>query len=115
MLKDRALDGLWKATFHTDAFTGGGGVVVIDGRKIRGGDFGYYYVGEVAIEGGRAIATIDVIRWEPPVGMSVYGPLRQFRLRVSGNIEPRAFSLGGHIEGDPRTPAIVVEVERLAD
>jgi hypothetical protein len=54
------MDGLWTAEFGSSLGDFGGGVVFFRDGRLAGGDNGYFYLGEYAVEGTTLRATLRI-------------------------------------------------------
>jgi hypothetical protein len=101
-------DGIYKVQFNSRGNQGWGLVFVV-GSKIYGGDFAYYYTGEIqtsTTDDTEASMNIHVKRFNE--GKSVFGPLDELALQCTG----RSFGDGsvhiqGHLTGQP---AITIKI-----
>lgn len=90
-------DGLWVIEFKT-SISFGGGVLVFNGSKVMGGDFGYYYFGEIDTTEGMT-GEINVIRFNQNA-ISVFGDIGSFTLLIkSGEINETSFKANAIIKG----------------
>src|SRR5438132_1469586 len=107
-------NGIYSVDFRSSAGQlGTGGVVAfIDGRAY-GGDAGYYYKGEMNVTNKTASGQIHVAPHNARAE-SIFGPLTEFDLQVSGNVTDESFSLGGDVIGHPGM-GISVNGHRVAD
>jgi len=78
-------DGLWVVEFKSSVGLFGKGVLVLDGDRLLGGDFGYYYSGHCREEGDRVKGEIDVIRFDPNA-ISVFGDVESFAIKFDGKV-----------------------------
>jgi hypothetical protein len=96
------LEALWSVKFRA-AGTGdfGHGVVVLETGRVLGGDSEYMYVGSYRVgEGGRFLARLEVKHYgQFPI--SIFGPVKQFVLDVSGVPARDQFSAQGVMVGRP--------------
>lgn len=91
-------DGLWVIEFKTGVDYGSG-VLVFNGSKVMGGDFGYYYFGEINTTGGMT-GEVNVIRFNQNV-ISVFGDIGgTFTLLINGGeINETRFKANASIKG----------------
>ena len=59
-------DGMWTGEFATTEGSFGGGVVLLDGERIIGGDSGYFYSGKVEFDPTASPATIHAVVFVEP-------------------------------------------------
>lgn len=79
------IDGLWTIEFISTLHLLGSGVVVLNDKRILGGDEGYYYSGRYDTQNGRFSGTIDVTRYNPK-SLSVFGDIGQYTLKLEGKV-----------------------------
>jgi|GEM_PF-680192 len=79
------------------------GTIVIDGKRAHGGDTTYYYVAAFEVRNdGEIHARVKIARH--PAGKqaaSVFGPIAEARLELTGTATHDSFTLGGHLQGVP--------------
>ncbi|MPM67513.1 hypothetical protein SDC9_114436 [bioreactor metagenome] len=92
---------LWSVQFKSNLQDFGGGVVVIDGNQVVGGDFGYYYLGTCTISGNSATAIVTVTKHNPSVS-SIFGDIHSFKLVLTGTVSDNLLSFSGHMESAPQ-------------
>lgn len=93
------MNGVYSVSFSsTQGQLGTGGVVyIIDGRAY-GGDAHFYYMGSLELSGETATGQIHVGPHQQPT-QSIFGPLTNFDLQLSGKFSGGSFSLNGNIVG----------------
>jgi hypothetical protein len=91
-------NGIYSVTFSSNQGKQGSGVAIVTGDMIYGGDAGYYYKGSIQTEGQTAIARIQVARHQAREE-SIFGPLNDFTLEVSGTPNDEAFNRGRERHG----------------
>ncbi|MDH4202545.1 MAG: hypothetical protein OEV87_06590 [Phycisphaerae bacterium] len=91
-------DGLWTIEFRAE-FDYGSGVLVINGNQALGGDFGFYYFGEIDTSSGLT-GEIDVVRFSKNA-VSVFGKdVDNFRLLLkNGTINEKEFQVTANLQG----------------
>ncbi|HEY6229654.1 MAG TPA: GrlR family regulatory protein [Pyrinomonadaceae bacterium] len=94
------LNGIYSIQFSSSTTRDSGtGTAVFVNDKVYGGDQSYYYKGPVQIEGDNLSAQIRVIRHQP--GESIFGPLREFTLQLSGNQGGGTLDIQGNVVEHP--------------
>lgn len=89
-----SISGFFKVEFSA-ALPGMGGIVVIDGGFVRGGDAGYLYSGTISGQGNSVTSSIRVKAMSPSA-QSVFGTMGgAFDLQLSGRESGNTFSLSG--------------------
>lgn len=100
-------DGLWVIEFGTDQ-DWGSGVLVFNGTQVLGGDFGYYYSGEIKIIDGKIEGAVNVARFNPNA-ISVFGNIESFTLLLEeGTIDETNFTAKATIRG---TQGVSIEIK----
>jgi len=76
-------------------------------EKIFGGDSQYYYLGQYEIKDEKISGQIEVTHFgnEP---LSVFGPAKNFTLRISGQVHESAMTIEGQVEGAPQMQIKVI-------
>ena len=84
-------DGLWIIEFWSPLGLFGKGIMVVDGERVLGGDFGYYYSGQCKFDNGSIKGEINVIRFDPSA-ISVFGDVESFTLSLLGKMQGTHFT-----------------------
>lgn len=107
------LEALWSVEFVSNVQGYGAGVAVFETGRILGGDASFYYVGNYKVENGTLIAEIKVVnyRGEPN---SIFGPLKEFTLHVSGKPQSPEFEVAGNMAERPELH-ILIRLTRRAE
>jgi hypothetical protein len=95
------MNGLWTAEFGSSAGLYGTGVVVLHDGIVMGGDDGYYYLGEYALDDSLFSAAIRItpfVHGKPSI-FNTFG--QAFTLRISGQITGDTITAQGHPEDMP--------------
>lgn len=93
-------NGLWTVTFST-IIGSGSGVLVLNGNQALGGDFGYYYSGDINITDDQLSGAINVVKFNPNA-VSVFGDIGSFTLQLTeGRISSDSFDAEATIAGNP--------------
>jgi len=107
------IEALWKVEFISSLGNLGAGVVVFKSNKIFGGDSIYYYLGNFEIKNERASAEVEVT-YHSGTPLSVFGPKRNFKIRVAGKVQEPVMDLKGYLESDPSSE-ITVRCTKITD
>lgn len=94
------VNGMYSVSFTGPAGLGGSGVGAVKDGSINGGDAGYGYLGKFQVDGSKVSATLRIVQHKAG-HMSVFGPLTDFNLALTGTTEGEQFSLTGAIPGQP--------------
>jgi hypothetical protein len=108
------LAGLWTVEFRSSIGSTGYGTVTFDDRKARGGTAGYYYVGNYEIEKGVMHVLLRVRRFNTGV-VSVFGPLEDFEVQLSGAVAEPKMIMSGRVVDRPTLKVAIVCVKREDD
>ncbi len=93
------VDGIYRVTFSSNSNDFGEGIAVFKGTAVNGGDHGYIYTGSKREDGAQFSSILTIKQWNPSVP-SVFGPLKEFVLELSGNSSGgNDFIAHGHIIG----------------
>lgn len=95
-----ALEQLWSVEFVSEMSAEGGGVVVLEAKKILGGDNNYFYVGSYDLKDNNFNATIDVKHYHGECN-PIFGRLEEFILKLVGDYDEDEMLLTGNILEDP--------------
>lgn len=94
-------NGIYTVSFSsTQGELGTGGVVYFLNGQAYGGDANFYYKGLVNVTGQTATGQIHVGPHQLPTA-SIFGPLTEFDLQLSGEVGNDSFSLRGNVVGHP--------------
>jgi hypothetical protein len=99
------LEGLWTIQYHGPQGIGGG-VIVLDGSHIRGGDNGYTYVGTYHVENDILKASVLVSNFDSSIP-NVLGIPGDFRLLVEGKIVGDEIKAAGWLADMPDSRIVV--------
>lgn len=107
------LSGMYYVEFRANNNDFGQGLVCIEDGKVNGGDHAFIFQGRMDAYNGEVQAVIEVKHYkgEP---LSVFGPLRQFTLNLSGKTDGVSFNLDGGIANMPGA-AINIRGNKVAD
>ncbi len=90
-----ALDGFYKVDFSA-SLPGAGGIVTLEGGKIRGGDANFLYSGSYSEEGGGAVSATVRVKAMHAGALSVFGTHGgAFELKLRGQETQTGFTLSG--------------------
>lgn len=103
--------GLWSLRFSSDMGIHRGGIVVIEGGKILGGDSGFTYVGHLRTQQQRMVATLRVTKYvlgAPPIfGMD------DFEAELTAQPDENQLCFTGFIVGTPRASIAIDMIRRV--
>lgn len=94
------INGLWSVQFSSSSGSFGGGIVVFQNGKVYGGDLGYYYIGSYKIEDDLISGEVAVANYSG-APHSVFGPINNFKLVLSGKVHSTNMTLNGNLVGQP--------------
>lgn len=108
------LEALWSAEFSSNQGNIGAGIAVFETGRVLGGDGGFMYVGNYRVENGTAHAELKVTKYSD-IGniQSIFGPLNQFNLTVSGPANSQSMVLKGHMIENPSFQITIKAVRRV--
>lgn len=89
-------DGLYHVSFKSNQQDFGAGVVTVKDGKVNGGDYAYFYQGDITDES----ALLKVTRFNDQA-TSVFGPIKEFYLELKVKPVMGYHILEGHIQGQP--------------
>ena len=108
------MNGIYSVSFSSvQGQLGTGGVVYLVDGKVYGGDANFYYTGSLEISDNTATGQIHVGP-HPRPSQSIFGPLTNFDLQLSGSVNNGTFSLNGNVIGHPGM-GIKVTGRKVAD
>lgn len=93
-------DAIYHVVFSSSLGGGGEGLAVIKSGAVNGGDSGYLYQGTLNVSGDKVSGTLQIRRWNR-TAVSVFGPLDQFELQLSGVVNDSSFTVTGGISNQP--------------
>ena len=108
------IDGIYATRFTSNGQDIGGGIVVIDGNSVHGGDGDYLYKGHYRLQDHRCLqATIRVQNYTGRLNALV-GALSSFELTLTGRADSQTMSFSGSVNGaDDRT--IRITLTKISD
>ncbi|MCC2641470.1 MAG: negative regulator,GrlR [Nitrospira sp.] len=90
--------GIYGTRFTVNGQDIGGGIVVIDGTSVHGGDSDYLYKGHYCLQdNNRVEATVTVQNYTGQLNALV-GPLSSFQLTLAGVAESKIMRLSGYVD-----------------
>ena len=99
------LEGLWSVDFILKPPLGmqGGGVVVFENQRVLGGDNNYYYKGSYEVQNDMVGMEIEVKFYgsEHAPSPSIFRPLTEFHIILSGKLSTMVMELQGYVVEDP--------------
>ena len=99
--------------FRSGRRIGISGLVVLKGGAVNGGDDGFVYRGTYKAEGQKVTAEIAVSKHNPGA-QSVFGPIDNYTLALTGTTEGNSFTLSGGVTGR-KDLTIEIRGTRLSD
>jgi len=89
-------DGLYHVNFKSNQQDFGVGIVTVKGGKVNGGDYAYFYQGDITEDS----ALLKVTRFNDQA-TSVFGPVKEFYLELKVKPVTGYHILEGNIQGQP--------------
>jgi len=94
-------DGIYHVRFSSSVGSSGEGLIVFKQGTVNGGDAGYLYIGQLGVNGETLSGQLNIKRWNP-AHVSVFGPLDNFDLQLSGKENSgSSFAVTGGIPSQP--------------
>jgi hypothetical protein len=106
-------NGIYRVEFRSGRRIGLSGLVVLKEGTINGGDDGFVYRGTYDVEGHKVTAQIAVSNHNPGA-QSIFGPIDNYTLALTGTTEANNFTLSGGLTGR-QDLTIEIRGSRLAD
>ena len=106
-------NGIYRVEFRSGRRIGISGLVVLKDGAVNGGDDGFVYRGTYKAEGQKVTAQIAVSKHNPGA-QSVFGPIDNYTLALTGTTEGNSFTLSGGVTGR-QDLTIEIRGARLAD
>lgn len=110
----RMIHGIYGTRFTSNGQDIGGGIVVIDGISIHGGDPDYLYKGQYWLQGNHRIEAIVNVQNYTGRLNALVGHLSSFELTLSGMAEPKLMRLSGSVNGQ-RHRTIQIALTKISD
>src|SRR5688572_14202113 len=107
------LEALWSVEFVSNTQNFGAGVAVFETGRIFGGDSQYYYIGSYRVKDGLLHADLEINHYAGSPS-SVFGPAKQFNLKLSGKPADPVMQVSGHVVQHPQLQ-IYIRLTRRAD
>ena len=111
------LEALWSVTFQSNVpiqNNAGGGVAVLETGRVLGGDAQFTYIGSYRSPRPELIeAEIECVSYREG-GVSIFGPLKKFHLKLQGKPDRNRFLLRGVVVEQPQMQ-IAIELVRRAE
>ena len=111
------IDGIYRTRFTSNGQDYGGGIVVINGTAVHGGDPDYLYRGQYWLEDQHRIeATVQIQNYTGRLN-ALIGPLSSFELTLTGMADSQTIRLSGAVNGrSQRTLQIILtKISDLVD
>lgn len=102
---------LWTVNFISNKGIDGAGVVTLLPGKISGGDGAYYYFGDLNFENGIGTVEISIEHYFGPT-IAIFGNLKSFKLKISGQYQEPVMELDGHLVENPNMKISIKCVKR---
>jgi hypothetical protein len=94
-------DGIYTVSFSSSqGQLGTGGVVYLVNSRVYGGDANFYYTGTINQDSPAVTGQIHVGPHQEPAA-SIFGPLKEFDLNISGAFRDDTFGFEGAVVGHP--------------
>lgn len=107
------LEALWSVTFVVPSSGNyGAGVVVLENGTVRGGDSGYYYVGNFRVKDDTIIAEVSINHYFGAPN-NVFGNIQKTQVTLSGKIDYDTFDVSG--QSQDLNISIIVRFKRIAE
>jgi hypothetical protein len=101
-------DGIYHVSFSSSVGGSGQGLVVMKQGAVNGGDMGYLYTGQLTLSGDAISGRLNIKRWNPEGPQSVFGPLDNFELQLTGKATAgTSFNVSG---GIPSKPGLTINI-----
>ena len=108
------IEALWSVEFSSNVGSIGAGVVVFETGRVLGGDSAFMYVGNYKTENGVIHSDIHVTKYNNLSGMqSIFGPLTNFNIKVSGKADPHSLTLTGTVIEQPQLQIVIKATRRV--
>ncbi len=108
------LEALWSVEFLSTTTQGyGAGVIVFESNRAFGGDAQYFYIGRYELVHDTLKAEAKVTHYAG-LPNSVFGPRKEFTLKLEGKIAEPMFDLKGYLVEQPGMK-IIVRLTKRAD
>lgn len=109
------IEALWSVEFVSlPEGNQGAGVVVIETKRIFGGDSNYFYLGTLTSDkDGDVTANVNVKHYFGDTN-AIFGSLKEFTLRLKGKPSEKQWTLFGEV-GDNPDRKVAVRLTRLAE
>lgn len=105
-------NGIYHVRFASDQDSGEG-LAVIQNGTVNGGDNGYLYLGRLHVVGNTLSGLLEIKRWNAAVP-SVFGPLGNFKLLLTGSFSGATFEANGSVEQRPQL-TIKISGNKISD
>jgi hypothetical protein len=105
------VEALWSIEFQSNGGSIASGVVVFESQRVLGGDAQYFYVGSYSIENHIIHATVKITHYagEPN---TVFGPLDEATLHLSGMVANDTFEISGTVVEKPDSSVLITFTRR---
>ena len=106
-------DGIYHVRFSSPQGSSGEGLIVVKSGAVNGGDASYLYLGQMLADGDKVSGQLDIKRWNNGAP-SIFGPLGNFALYLTGTVNGEAFKVTGGVNGQPNLK-ITIDGRRLSN
>lgn len=107
------LEALWSVEFFSNAQGFGAGVIVFESSRAFGGDAQYFYTGRYELVHDTLKADAKITHYAN-LPNSIFGPLKEFNLKLEGKIAEPTFELKGYVVEQPKMEIIARLTKRAA-
>ncbi len=97
-----SIEALWTVEFISNLQVFGSGVVVLETGRVFGGDAQYYYLGDYNVIHGEDVTVNVQVTHFSGKPYSIFGPTKQFKLKLTGKLNIPIMELSGYVEGAPQ-------------
>lgn len=105
-------DGIYHVVFSSPLGSAGEGLAVVKDGAVNGGDHGYLYIGQLLAADANISGQLEITRWNPSA-QSIFGPIQNFTLALTGNASGDNFLVSGGVQGQPAL-RITIKGRRLS-
>ena len=99
-------NGIYHVRFSSLQGSSGEGLAVVKAGSVNGGDPGYLYLGQLLADGDKISGQLEIKRWNNSVP-SIFGPLNNFTLALTGTSSGDTFTVSGGIQSQPNLKILI--------
>jgi hypothetical protein len=108
------IEALWSVEFGSNLGILGAGVAVFETGRVLGGDSAFMYVGNYKVVNDIVQSDIHVTKYNNIGSMqSIFGPLTNFNLKVSGKLDRQTIVLTGIVVEQPQLQITIKATRRV--